>query len=281
MERTVPGRLDGKVALVTGAARGMGRAFSVRLAAEGADIVALDISAPIETVEYDLATPDELDETVGLVEEAGGTALAQRADVRDLEELEAAVGAAIEWFGHIDIVCANAGIVTHGLAWEMSEETWLQTIDINLNGVWRTMKAVVPSMIERGEGGSIIFTSSAAGLKGFPVISHYVAAKHGVVGLARTLALELGEHNIRVNTINPTVVGTPMVFNEPSYQAFVPDKANPTKADVLEVYRELNVLPLDVIEPADVAAAVAWLASDDARYVTGVCLPIDAGNLQK
>jgi SDR family mycofactocin-dependent oxidoreductase len=274
-------RLDGKVAFVTGAARGMGRAFSMRLAAEGADIVALDISAPIETVAYDLATSDELDETVALVEEAGGTALAQRADVRDLEELCAAVDAALERFGHIDILCANAGIVTHGLAWEMSEETWLQTIDINLNGVWRTVKAVVPSMIERGEGGSIIFTSSAAGLKGFPVISHYVAAKHGVVGLARTLALELGEHNIRVNTINPTVVGTPMVFNEPSYQAFVPDKPNPTKADVLEVYRELNVLPVDVIEPADVAAAVAWLASDDARYVTGVSLPIDAGNLQK
>lgn len=274
-------RLDGKVAFVTGAARGMGRAFSVRLAAEGADIVALDISAPIETVAYDLATSDELDETVALVEEAGGTALAQRADVRDLEELCAAVDAALERFGHIDILCANAGIVTHGMAWEMSEETWLQTIDINLNGVWRTVKAVIPSMIERGEGGSIIFTSSAAGLKGFPVISHYVAAKHGVVGLARTLALELGEHNIRVNTVNPTVVGTPMVFNEPSYQAFVPDKPNPTKADVLEVYRELNVLPVDVIEPADVAAAVAWLASDDARYVTGVSLPIDAGNLQK
>lgn len=274
-------RLDGKVAFVTGAARGMGRAFSVRLAAEGADIVALDISAPIETVAYDLATSDELDETVALVEEAGGTALAQRADVRDLEELCAAVDAALERFGHIDILCANAGIVTHGMAWEMSEETWLQTIDINLNGVWRTVKAVIPSMIERREGGSIIFTSSAAGLKGFPVISHYVAAKHGVVGLARTLALELGEHNIRVNTVNPTVVGTPMVFNEPSYQAFVPDKPNPTKADVLEVYRELNVLPVDVIEPADVAAAVAWLASDDARYVTGVSLPIDAGNLQK
>jgi (+)-trans-carveol dehydrogenase len=275
------GRLDGKVALVTGAARGMGRAFSVRLAEEGADIVALDISAPVETVAYDLATSDELDMTVALVEETGRTALAQRADVRNLGELEAAVEAGLERFGHVDVVCANAGIVTHGLAWEMSEETWLQMIDVNLNGVWRTVRAVVPAMIERGEGGAIIITSSAAGLKGFPVISHYAAAKHGVVGLARSLALELGEHNIRVNTINPTVVETPMVFNEASYRAFVPDKANPTKADVLEVYHDLNVLPVDVIGPTDVAAAVAWLASDEARYVTGVSLPIDAGNLQK
>jgi (+)-trans-carveol dehydrogenase len=275
------GRLDGKVALVTGAARGMGRAFSVRLAEEGADIVALDISAPVETVAYDLATSDELDMTVALVEETGRAALAQRADVRSLGELEAAVEAGLERFGHVDVLCANAGIVTHGLAWEMSEETWLQMIDVNLNGVWRTVRAVVPSMIERGEGGAIIITSSAAGLKGFPVISHYTAAKHGVVGLARSLALELGEHNIRVNTINPTVVETPMVFNEASYRAFVPDKANPTKADVLEVYHDLNVLPVDVIGPTDVAAAVAWLASDEARYVTGVSLPIDAGNLQK
>ena len=275
------GRLDGRAALVTGAARGMGRAFCVRLAEEGADIVALDISSPVETVDYDLAGADDLAETARLVEAAGGDVLTQRADVRVLDELDAAVAAALERFGHVDIVCANAGIVTHGLSWEMTEDTWTQMIDINLNGVWRTLRAVVPSMIEGDRGGSIIITSSAAGLKGFPAISHYSAAKHGVVGLARSLAVELGEHNIRVNTINPTVVGTPMVFNQASYDAFVPDKPNPGKSDVIEVYRALNVLPVDVIDPADVAGAVAWLASDEARYVTGVSLPIDAGNLQK
>jgi (+)-trans-carveol dehydrogenase len=275
------GRLDGKVALITGAARGMGRAFAVRLAEEGAAIVALDISSPVVTVEYDLADADDLAETARLVEEVGGEVLTHSADVRELEQIEAAVDAALAHFGHVDVVCANAGIVTHGLAWEMSEDTWTQMIDINLNGVWRTLRAVVPAMIDGERGGSIVITSSAAGLKGFPSISHYSAAKHGVVGLARSLAVELGEHNIRVNTINPTVVGTPMVFNQASYDAFVPDKPNPGKADVIEVYRALNVLPVDVIEPADVAGAVAWLASDEARFVTGVSLPIDAGNLQK
>jgi (+)-trans-carveol dehydrogenase len=275
------GSLDGNVAFVTGAARGMGRAFCVRLAEEGADIVAVDIAAPIETVEYDLAADDDLEETARLVAEAGAGVLTCRADVRDLGQLEAAVVAALDRFGHLDVVCANAGIVSHGLLSEMSEETWGQMIDINLSGVWRTVRATVPSMIERGRGGSIIFTSSAAGLKGFPVVGHYSAAKHGVVGLARSLAVELGEHNIRVNTVNPTVVETPMVFNEASYRSFVPDKENPTREDVIEVYRALNVLPVETIEPADVAAAVTWLASDESRYVTGVSIPIDAGNLQK
>jgi (+)-trans-carveol dehydrogenase len=275
------GRLDGKVAMVTGAGRGLGRAFCSRLAEEGSDVICLDLAAPIDSVEYELAGSADLDETVSLVEAMGQTAIAVVADVRDQTQLDAAVATGIERFGAIDVVCPNAGILSHGLAWDLTEDQWTAMVDIALSGAWRTAKAAIPAMIAAGNGGSIIFTSSAVGLKPASGLAHYVAAKHGVVGLARALALELGEHGIRVNTVNPTVVDTPMVFNEPTYRAFVPDKDEPTRADVTEVYANLNALPVAVIDPVDVANAVVWLASEEARYVTGVALPVDAGNLQK
>lgn len=275
------GRLDGKVAVVTGGARGLGRAMCVRLAEDGADIASLDVLTDIETVPYPSATEEDMAETVRLVEASDRNALPIRADVRDAASLDAAVEQIRERFGRIDIVCPNAGILSHATGWEMTEEEWLQMIDIALNGAWRTAKAAIPTMIAGGRGGSIVFTSSVVGLKGAYGLAHYAAAKHGVIGVARTLAIELAEHSIRVNTINPGTATTTLTINEPTAAAFVQDKENPTFEDLEDVYGELSLLPVKMLDPADVANAVAWLCSDEARYVTGVSLPVDAGTLTK
>ena len=215
--------------------------------------------------------------TVALVEKAGRRIVARQADVRDFAGLQAVVDEGLHTFGHLDVVCANAGIASFGPTWELSEQSWQDMIDINLTGVWHTIKATVPSMISAGRGGSIIITSSTAGLKGMANIAHYTAAKHGLVGLMRTLANEVAPHSIRVNTVHPTNVATDMILNDSTFHLFRPDIANPTQDDMIEAMSSLNALPVPWVESDDVANAALFLASDEARYITGVALPVDAG----
>jgi (+)-trans-carveol dehydrogenase len=267
--------VQGKVAFITGAARGQGRSHAIRLAQEGADIIAVDICEDVPGVPYAGATEADLDQTVKEVESLDRRIVAQKADVRDLSSLQAAVDEGMAQFGHIDVVCANAGIGTFGPAMELSEDDWQTMLDINLTGVWKTVKAAAKPMVERGEGGSIILTSSTAGLAAFPNLAHYVAAKHGVVGLMRTLAVELAPLRIRVNSVHPTTVDTPMVQNPSMYELFGMPGA--TREQVAEGFKPLNALPIPWVDPVDISNAVLFLASDEARYVTGVTLPVDAG----
>lgn len=271
------GRVAGKVALITGAARGQGRSHAVRLAEEGADIIAVDIAAQVDSVPYKLASPSDLDETARQVEALGRRIVTRVVDVRDGEALTAAVNAGVAELGRLDIVSANAGILSIGPSFELSEQTWSEMIDINLSGVWRTTKAAIPHMIAAGKGGSIILTSSIAGLIAQPGLAHYVSAKHGVVGLMKTLALELGPLGIRVNSLHPTNVDTDMIQNEPTYRVFLPDDPNPTREKFAVPAAEMTALGIPWIESIDVTNALLFLASDEARYITGVALPVDAG----
>ncbi|MFC5749798.1 mycofactocin-coupled SDR family oxidoreductase [Actinomadura rugatobispora] len=276
----MPGRVQDKVAFITGAARGQGRSHAVHLAREGADIIAVDICRQVEGVLFPMPTPDDLAETVALVEKEGRRIVAAQADVRDHEALKAAVDEGVAQLGRLDIVVANAGIgATGDLMQSMKEEVWQDTIDINLTGVWHSAKAAIPHIIEGGRGGAIVLTSSVGGLRGSQHIGHYIAAKHGVVGLMRTLALELGQHSIRVNTVHPTQVNTPMLMNDWTYRAFRPDLENPTAEDFAPISQEKHVLPVPWVEPEDISRAVLYLVSEDGRYVTGATLPVDAGSL--
>ncbi|WP_448811362.1 mycofactocin-coupled SDR family oxidoreductase [Agromyces bauzanensis] len=276
------GRLDGKVAFVTGAARGQGRSHALRMAQEGADIIAVDIAEQISTVPYAMATQADLDETVRQVEALDRRIVARKADVRDGEALRAAVDAGVAELGRLDVVAANAGIFSHATAEELTEEQWRDMLDVNLSGVWRTCKVAIPHLRAAG-GGSIIITSSTAGIQGFPNFAHYVSAKHGVVGLMRTLALELAPDMIRVNTVHPTSVNTDMIQNEDLYALFAPDlePAERTRERLGERFQAMNALPIPWVEPVDISNAVLWLASDESRYVTGVTLPVDAGSTTK
>jgi (+)-trans-carveol dehydrogenase len=275
------GRVDGKVALVTGAARGQGRCHAVRLAEEGADIIAIDLCDQIGTVHYDMPTAEDLDETKAQIEAMGRRVIATAADVRDTAALRAAVDDGVAQLGRLDIIVANAGIFSFAPVLELSEEAWRDVIDVNLTGVWRTCVAAVPAMIAAGNGGSVILTSSVAGLTPFRNTAHYVTSKYGVVGLMKCLALELGEHGIRVNSVNPTTVATPMVLNEPTVKLFLPDSANPTTDEFAARMQEAHVLPVPWVESEDVADAVLFLACDESRCMTGVALPIDAGLMIK
>ncbi|MQA84847.1 MAG: mycofactocin-coupled SDR family oxidoreductase [Streptosporangiales bacterium] len=274
------GRLDGRVAFVTGAARGQGRSHAVRLAEDGADIIAVDLCRQVDSVRpfYRMPTTADLAETARLVEDLDRRVVARQADVREYDQLESALGAGLAELGGLDIVCANAGIFTYGVAWEIDEQTWRDVIDINLTGVWHTVKAAVPPMIQRGRSGAIVITSSTAGLKGLTNIAHYVASKHAVVGLMRTLANELAPYRIRVNTVHPTTVDTDMIQNEATYRLFLPDHPDPTREEAAEAFQTTNALPVPWVEPRDISNAIAWLVSDEARYVTGVALPVDAGS---
>jgi SDR family mycofactocin-dependent oxidoreductase len=272
------GRVAGKVALVTGAARGLGRDHAVRLAEEGADIIAVDLCAQVGSVPYPMATPEDLAETVKEVEALGRRVVAAQADVRAYPALKAAIDDAVARLGRLDIVSANAGIISYGAAAELDEAAWQDVIDTNLTGVWHTAKAAIPHLVADGNGGSIVLTSSNAGLKGIPNLAHYAAAKHGVVGLMRTMALELAPHWIRVNSVHPTAVSTRMVHNEANMRSFLPGAANPTAEEYAAAMTSLNVLPVPWLEPRDVSNAVLFLASDEARYITGVALPVDAGS---
>ena len=274
------GKLEGKVAFITGGARGQGRSHAVRLAQEGADIIAVDICAQISSVSYAMSTPDDLAQTVKEVEATGRRIVARQADVRDLGSLRASVDAGLSEFGHIDIVIANAGIASFAPALDLTEEMWQDMIDINLTGLWKTVKAAAPSMVERGQGGSIILTSSVAGIIAFPALAHYTAAKHGVVGLMRALAIELAPAQIRVNSINPTTVDTPMIANPAGYSLFMGGLPDVTREQAAVGMRAINALPIPWVEAVDVSNAVLYLASDESRYVTGTTMVIDAGAAQ-
>ena len=273
------GKLDGKVAFITGAARGQGRSHAVRLAEEGANIIAIDLCEDVDSIAvlYPLATQDDLAQTARLVEEAGGKILARKADVRDFASMKAVVDEGIALFGHVDICLANAGVVSLNRAWEYPEQTWKDVVDINLTGVWNTVRTVIPHMIERGKGGSIVITSSTAGIRGFAHTAPYSAAKHGVVGLMQSLANELAPHWIRVNTVHPTNADTPMLQNEGTYRLFMPELENPGRDDLANMMSAVSALPIAWVEAKDVTAAVLWLVSDEARYITGVQLPVDGG----
>jgi (+)-trans-carveol dehydrogenase len=277
------GRVEGKVAFISGAARGQGRAHAVRLAQEGADIIAVDICKKIDTVDVIAAsTPEDLAETADLVKGHNRRIVTAEVDVRDYDALKAAVDSGVEQLGRLDIIVANAGIGNGGQTLDKtSEADWTAMIDINLGGVWKTVKAGVPHILAGGRGGSIILTSSVGGLKAYPHTGHYVAAKHGVVGLMRTFAVELGAQNIRVNSVHPTNVNTPLFMNDGTMKLFRPDLENPGPDDMKVVGQLMHTLPIGWVEPEDIANAVLFLASDEARYVTGVTLPIDGGSCLK
>jgi (+)-trans-carveol dehydrogenase len=271
------GRVEGKVAFITGAARGQGRSHAITLAGEGADIIAVDIAAQIGTVPYPMATPQDLAQTVKEVEATGRRIVATVADVRDYDALKQALDDGVAQLGRLDIVSANAGITSYGRAEDLAEQTWQDVIDTNLTGEWHAAKAAIPHLRAGGRGGSIIVTSSDLGLKAAANQAHYVAASQGVIGLMRTLALELAADFIRVNALAPTAVDTPMIMNSATYRLLRPDLENPTAEDMAGPAAALNALPIPWVEPAEISNAVLFLVSDEARYVTGVVLPVDAG----
>ena len=273
------GRLDGRVALITGAARGQGRSHAIRLAQEGARIVACDICDQIPSVYYDLASKEDLDETARLVEAEGGEIVTGVADVRDKSALQAVHDAGVAAFGHIDTVVCNAGV----LSWikqGAEEQAWFDTIGVNLTGVWQTIEVCVPGMIARGRGGAIIITSSAAGLGSiglntYPGSAAYSAAKHGVVGLMRLYASQLGPHSIRVNTVHPGGVDSMMVMN-PEYQQYVAENPETTTGPKFQ-----KPMPGGLLSPLEISNAIVYLASDEAQYVTGITMPVDGGYLNR
>jgi (+)-trans-carveol dehydrogenase len=267
----------GKVAFVTGAARGQGRSHAVRLAAEGADIIAVDVCGQLESVDYPMSTPADMSETIALVEEQGRKIVARQADVRDLATLQAIVDEGVSAFGRLDVVVANAGIATYAPALELTELQWDEMVAVNLSGVWRTVRASVPHMKAAGVGGSVIITSSTSGLRGIPNAAHYAAAKHGLVGLMKVLALELGRDRIRVNTIHPTTVDTPMVQNDATMELFLPGREDKSPEAFARIAQQLNVIPVPWVQPETVSDLVVFLASDEAQYITGAAIPVDAG----
>lgn len=273
--------LEGKVAFITGAAHGQGRSHALRLAEEGVDIIAVDVCEQLPIVPYDLGTKEELDETVELVRKAGHDAIGIVADVRDAAAMDSATAAGEKHFGHIDIVLANAGVNLDGApTQDIPVEAWQMMIDIDLTGVWHTARSTVPALLRAG-GGSIVMTSSVAGLRPYAGIAHYNAAKAGVVALMKTMALELATQGIRVNSVNPTSVNTPMIMNEALMKNFVPEAESPTLEQFAERATAMNLMPVPWVEAIDISNAVAWLVSDEARYVTGLALPVDAGQLIK
>lgn len=268
------GKLEGKVAFITGAARGQGRSHAIRLAEEGADIIALDLCAQIESVAYPMSTPDDLAETVRLVEALDRRIVATQADVRDQAAVEAALEAGYAELGRVDIILANAGIAAQQIHEADKRRAYLDTIEVNLHGVWNTVHAAVPRMIEQGNGGAIVLTSSTQGLTGrggtgTGANDGYVASKHALVGLMRSWANWLAPHFIRVNTVHPTGVNTPMIMNESTREYMI---SMPNIGDAGR-----NMLKVPVVEPIDISNAITWLVSDEGRYVTGVTLPVDAG----
>jgi len=277
----MPGRVQGKVAFITGAARGQGRSHAIRLAEEGADIIAVDIAGPVTSVTgYPLATAEDPAETVKLVEALDRRIVAHKADVRDSGALRAALADGIAQLGRLDIVVANAGIYQISPALELDDAGWQEMIDINLTGIWNTVKAALPHLIAAG-GGSVVLTSSVLGLRGQPNSVHYNTAKHGIVGIMRTIASEFAQHRVRVNSVHPTLVNTVMIQNEQVWRLFDPDNPHPTSESAAPFFQTTNALPVPWVEPVDISNAVLFLASDEARYITGVTLPVDAGALLK
>ena len=271
------GRVEDKVALVTGAAHGQGRSHALRLAEEGADIIALDLCRPFDSVPYPMGTAAELAETAALVEKLGRRVVTAEVDVRDYDPLAAAIQAGVDELGRLDIVSPSAGIINYAPVEQLSDAMWDEVVDVNLKGVWHTCKAAIPHLRAGGRGGAIILTSSVAGLQGWENQSHYVASKHGVVGLMRAMAKELAKDSIRVNTVHPTSVNTDMLLNDFTYKLFRPELDAPTLDDALPLFHTINALPTPWVEPQDISNAVLFLASDEARFITGATLTVDAG----
>ncbi|CQD11068.1 short chain dehydrogenase [Mycobacterium europaeum] len=269
------GSLQGRVAFITGAARAQGRSHAVRLAREGADIIALDICAPAsKCLTYTPATPEDLAETVRLVEAEGRKVLAREVDIRDDAALRQLVADGVEQFGRLDIVVANAGVLSWGRVWELTDEQWDTVIGVNLTGTWRTLRASVPAMIDAGNGGSIVVVSSSAGLKATPGNGHYSASKHGLTALTNTLAIELGEYNIRVNSIHPYSVDTPMIEPEAMMEIFA------RHPGFVHSFPPMPLQPNGFMTPDEVADVVAWLAGDGSGTITGTQVPVDKGALK-
>ena len=273
------GRLDGKVAFITGAARGQGRSHAVRLAQEGADIIAVDALAPVASVGYPMATAEDLAETVRLVEQADRRILASQVDVRDGDGIARALGDGVAELGRLDVVVANAGVASFSPAEDMSDQMWDDMIDINLSGVFRTVRPAIRHLKDNPDGGAIVLIGSVGGMRGVMNIVHYCAAKFGLVGMTKVLAQELAPHRIRVNIVHPTNVSTTMIHNESIHRLFFPDRdpATVTPADTEPVMRATNLLPVGWVEPADISEAVLYLVADSGRYITGIELPVDAG----
>ncbi|GAA1517148.1 mycofactocin-coupled SDR family oxidoreductase [Nocardioides humi] len=271
------GRVDGKVALITGVARGQGRAHALRLAEEGASIVGFDALTQFDSAPYPMPVDDDLAETERLVTERGGRIVTRVADVRDLDQVQGMVDLAFDEYGRLDTVVANAGICGFGKAWELDKSAWDEMIDVNLTGVWNTLRASVPRIIEQDQGGSLILTASVAGFSGMRNVSHYVAAKHGVVGLMRAYSNEVAPHNIRVNAICPTTVDTDLIHNPYFYSLFVPGVENPTREQAGQALMANKPFNTPWVETVDIANAALFLASDEARYITGVLLPVLGG----
>jgi SDR family mycofactocin-dependent oxidoreductase len=271
----VSGALQGRVAFITGAARAQGRAHAIRLAREGADIIALDICAPVsDTIGYPAATPEDLAETVRAVEVEGRKVLAREVDIRDDAALRQLVSDGVEQFGRLDILVANAGVLSWGRIWELTDEQWDTVIGVNLTGTWRTLRAAIPAMIEAGNGGSIVVVSSSAGLKATPGNGHYSATKHGLVALTNTLAIELSEFGIRVNSIHPYSVDTPMIEPELMTQVFA------EHPHYIHSFGPMLLQPNGFMGADEVANVVAWLAGDGSGALTGAQIPVDKGVLK-
>ena len=268
-------RFDGRVVLITGGGKGQGREHARTFAAEGADVVVCDVCAQLPTAER-MSEPADLDETVRQVEAIGARCLGLVADVRSWADMTAVVDKALSTFGKVDVLVANAGIVSYGQAADLPWEAWRDMVDINLGGVVRAARAVLPHMYERGRG-RIVATSSAAGREGVPGCAHYAAAKWGVIGFVKSLAIEAGPHGVTANAVVPMSVDTEMCHNAATYGLFRPDLANPTADDVRETFAAMNPLGVPWLDPSDVSRAVAFLASDDARYITGAALDVAGG----
>lgn len=272
------GMLDGKVAFITGGARGQGRAHAVTCAREGADVIIIDVLDQLPSVSYKLAAQADLDETVRQVEAHGRRAVAVKADVRSQRELDAAVAAGIAEFGRIDILIANAGIWTLGSFWELTDDQWEEMIAVNLTGVWKSAKAVAPHMIERRTG-SIVIIASVNGLEAGQYTAHYVAAKHGVIGLMKNIALELAPYGIRCNAISPGAIKTPMTSHQGALDMFAGHPGG-TEDDMTEAGHHYTLLKgTSFLDPQVIADSALYLNSDLAARVTGVTIPVDAGHM--
>jgi SDR family mycofactocin-dependent oxidoreductase len=272
-------RLQGKVAFITGAARGQGRSHAVRLAQEGADIIAVDALTDVPSVGYPMATRDDLDETVRRVGKFDRRILARQVDVRDGDALTAALAEGVAELGRLDIVVANAGIASFAPAEEISDQMWDDMIAINLSGVFRTVRPAIPHLKRNEDGGAVVLIGSVGGLRGVVNIAHYCAAKFGLVGLMKVLAQELAPHRVRVNVVHPTNVDTPMIQNDSLYGLLFPDRdpATVTREEAEEVMRATNLLPVGWVDPSEISEAILFLVSDTGRHVTGIELPVDAG----
>jgi SDR family mycofactocin-dependent oxidoreductase len=275
------GQLDGQVAFITGLARGQGRSHALTLAGEGANIIGLDLCGEIDSTTYPGSTLDDLEETARLIKETGRQAVLSQADVRNYDEVKAAFDRGVEQLGRVDIIIPNAGICAGGKTWDITTEAWQETIDINLTGAWHAVKAAVPTLIQQKQGGSVVFIGSTEALKGAENMSSYAASKHAITGLMTSLARELGQYNIRVNSVNPTCVDTNMIQNPYVWGLFRPDLDNPTREAVEDSFAGTHILPVPWMEPIDVSRAILYLVTESGRYITASTLTIDAGFIVK